>query len=64
MQLATWAQRTDGWTGAQLENLCREAGLLALRENINATGVSHAHFTRAAGDGLGLNSLFGTLALS
>jgi len=28
------AEMTDGWAGADIETLCREAGMIALRENI------------------------------
>ena len=32
-------KRLKGYTGADIENVCREAALTALRENINATTV-------------------------
>ncbi len=38
------AEETDGYTGADLESVAREAGLLALRENIEAKEVSKKHF--------------------
>ncbi|GKE42109.1 cell division control protein 48 homolog B isoform X2, partial [Tanacetum coccineum] len=38
------AQETDRFTGAELEGLCREAGIVALRENITATIVHSRHF--------------------
>jgi transitional endoplasmic reticulum ATPase len=31
------AEQTENCTGADLENLCREAALLSLRENVKAT---------------------------
>lgn len=34
--LADLAARTDGWSGAELENLCREAAMAALREGVAA----------------------------
>ncbi len=41
------AKKTEGYTGADLENLCREAGMLALRENIEANEVTERHFEKA-----------------
>ena len=41
------AELTEGYSGADLEALVREAALLALREDINATVVSLRHFTMA-----------------
>ncbi|KAL4320143.1 hypothetical protein GQ457_18G024500 [Hibiscus cannabinus] len=38
------AEDTELFTGAELEGLCREAGIVALRENISATVVSNHHF--------------------
>ena len=38
------AEDTDLFTGAELEGLCREAGIVALRENISATVVCNRHF--------------------
>ncbi|XWS69624.1 hypothetical protein CRYUN_Cryun04dG0194600 [Craigia yunnanensis] len=35
------AEDTELFTGAELEGLCREAGIVALRENISATIVSN-----------------------
>jgi len=40
-------EKADGFTGADIENLCREAGLNALRENINANIVCMKHFEDA-----------------
>uniref|UniRef100_A0A803L7R8 AAA+ ATPase domain-containing protein n=1 Tax=Chenopodium quinoa TaxID=63459 RepID=A0A803L7R8_CHEQI len=40
------ADGTDLFTGAELEGLCREAGIVALREDISATIVSDRHFQR------------------
>ncbi|MBI5224429.1 CDC48 family AAA ATPase [Candidatus Micrarchaeota archaeon] len=39
--------RTEGYSGADLEALCREAGMEALRENIAATTVTQKHFAAA-----------------
>ncbi|MDB5697461.1 MAG: family ATPase [Alphaproteobacteria bacterium] len=44
------AERTDRFTGADLEDLVRRAGLFALRESINAQQVTMAHFERALGE--------------
>ncbi|XP_021671977.2 cell division control protein 48 homolog B isoform X2 [Hevea brasiliensis] len=38
------AEDTELFTGAELEGLCREAGIVALRENISATIVCNQHF--------------------
>ncbi|KAK8699693.1 hypothetical protein V6N13_115776 [Hibiscus sabdariffa] len=38
------AEDTELFTGAELEGLCWEAGIVALRENISATVVSDKHF--------------------
>jgi transitional endoplasmic reticulum ATPase len=41
------ARRTEGYSGADLEALCREAALFALREDINAKEVKMKHFEKA-----------------
>jgi transitional endoplasmic reticulum ATPase len=41
------ATEMDGYTGADIEAVCREAGLNALRENINAKEVKKKHFSAA-----------------
>ncbi|KAH7834987.1 hypothetical protein Vadar_021815 [Vaccinium darrowii] len=38
------AEDTELFTGAELEGLCREAGIVALREDISATIVCNRHF--------------------
>ncbi|GAB2280181.1 Cell division control protein 48 B [Dionaea muscipula] len=38
------AKHTELFTGAELEGLCREAGIVALREDISATVVYNRHF--------------------
>ncbi len=41
------AKRTQGYVGADLEALCREAAMLALREDINAKQVTMKNFEKA-----------------
>jgi transitional endoplasmic reticulum ATPase len=41
------AEDTEGYTGADIESLVREAAMLALREDNDATKVSEAHFKKA-----------------
>lgn len=40
-------RKTEGFVGADIENLVREAAILALRKNINADSVSMAEFEEA-----------------
>ncbi|NWH76001.1 SPA5L protein, partial [Piaya cayana] len=41
---------TDLFSGADIENLCKEAALLALQENgLEATAVKHEHFVKSLG---------------
>ena len=55
VDLAAIAVRTPGWSGAQLENVCREAAMASLRNAIAGGGalsegsmrVAHAHFLAA-----------------
>ena len=47
VDLKKLAKVTEGYSGADLENLCREAGMEAIRENINAKVVTMEHFRRA-----------------
>jgi transitional endoplasmic reticulum ATPase len=41
------ARKTEGYVGADLENLCREAGMMAYRENPDATEVNQDAFLKA-----------------
>ena len=41
------AARTERFTGADLEDLVRRAGLFALRESIESDKVTMAHFEQA-----------------
>ncbi|MBB3019387.1 transitional endoplasmic reticulum ATPase [Microvirga lupini] len=47
VDLDTIAERTDRYTGADLEDLTRRAGLLALRESLQAQQVTMAHFEQS-----------------
>ncbi|KDP42873.1 hypothetical protein JCGZ_23815 [Jatropha curcas] len=44
VDLRSIAEDTELFTGAELEGLCREAGIVALREDISATVVCNRHF--------------------
>ncbi|KAL1918848.1 uncharacterized protein VTP21DRAFT_2870 [Calcarisporiella thermophila] len=46
-QMRWWAEKTEGCSGADIENLCREAALLALRESIQEDKVTHENLLRA-----------------
>jgi transitional endoplasmic reticulum ATPase len=41
------AEETEGFVGADLEGLCREAAIFALRQNMAAENVSMKHFEEA-----------------
>ena len=47
VDLSWLASVTDGYVGADLAALCREAGLCAYRENRDADRITSAHFSRA-----------------
>ena len=47
VNLEELADKTDGYVGADLENLCREAGMMAYRENPDASEVSQKNFMEA-----------------
>jgi transitional endoplasmic reticulum ATPase len=47
VDLKNLAKETDGFSGADLESLAREAGLNAMRENMNAKEVKKKHFNDA-----------------
>jgi len=41
------AAKTEGYVGADIESVCREAAILALREDINAKEILNVHFEKA-----------------
>jgi transitional endoplasmic reticulum ATPase len=47
VDLQQLAKMTEGYSGSDIEAVCREAGMLALRENINAERVEMRHFVEA-----------------
>ena len=47
VDLEKLAEMTEGYTGADIEAICREAAMIALRENINADKVEMRHFEKA-----------------
>ncbi|MDP6534707.1 MAG: AAA family ATPase, partial [Candidatus Poseidoniia archaeon] len=47
VDLKRLAKQTDGYSGADLDGIVREAAMLALREDSEATQVSHAQFAQA-----------------
>ena len=47
VDLEALAKRLEGFVGADLENLCREAALTALRQSKTATRVTAEHFEEA-----------------
>ncbi len=47
VNIKAMATAMEGYTGADIEAVCREAGLNALRENINAKQVTKKHFAAA-----------------
>lgn len=44
LDLALVADRTEGCSGADLESICREAALVALREDVSSSTVTSRHF--------------------
>jgi SpoVK/Ycf46/Vps4 family AAA+-type ATPase len=47
VDLGKIAECTELFTGADLEGLCREAGMLALREDLTASSIDKGHFEAA-----------------
>lgn len=44
VDIAQLADATDGYSGAETVALCRNAAMLAMRENLTAASISHTHF--------------------
>ncbi|MEM3398534.1 MAG: CDC48 family AAA ATPase [Nitrososphaerota archaeon] len=47
VDLSKLAAMTEGYTGADIEAVCREAAIIAMRENINIERISMRHFILA-----------------
>jgi len=47
VKLKELAKKTEGYTGADIEVLCRKAGMIALHEDMNISKVSYRHFKAA-----------------
>lgn len=47
VDLEELADRTEGYSGADIEGICREAAMIALRDDINSSVVTGEHFEKA-----------------
>jgi len=47
VDIAELAQKTHGYVGADIESICREAAILALREDIKSKEVTKKHFEKS-----------------
>ena len=47
VELEVLAQKTEGYTGADIAGVCREAGMLSLRRDITAKAIKMKHFEEA-----------------
>ncbi len=47
VDLEALADQLEGYVGADIESLCREAGIMALRDNIDIDKVTKKHFEKA-----------------
>ena len=47
VNLEELSRNLDGFVGSDIEALCREAGLIALREDIDIEKVAYRHFVEA-----------------
>jgi len=50
VDLASLAEQTERYTGADLEDVVRRAGLIALRQSLDTRAVTMAHFDEALAD--------------
>ena len=48
VDLKKLAKNTEGYVGADIEAVCREAAMLALRENLETTEISNKYFKEAS----------------
>ena len=47
INLKSFAERTESYSGAEIEAVCREAGMNALRDSLDAKEVTMEHFEKA-----------------
>ncbi len=47
IDLNVLAEKTENYVGADIEALCKEAAILALREDMKATEIKMKHFEKA-----------------
>ncbi|MAG50628.1 ATPase [archaeon] len=47
VNLSKLAEKTESYTGADIQNICREAAFFALRENMNTVKIKNKHFEDA-----------------
>ena len=47
VDLEDYAKKTDGYTGADIENVCREAGMSAIRRSVDAKEITKGDFEEA-----------------
>ena len=47
VNLKKLAKNTDGYVGADIESVCREAAMLALRDDLDASEISNKYFKQA-----------------
>ena len=48
VDLKKLAKHTEGYVGADIESVCREAAMLALRDNLETTEISNKYFKEAS----------------
>ena len=47
VNLKKLAKNTDGYVGADIESVCREAAMLALRDDLEASEIPYKYFKQA-----------------